>query len=164
MTQQIWKEIMSGTLDQITIEIFLRCHTVTYHCAAHTEKAVDYVYEILRCDIFRHTFLTLHCTPTTAGEFSHFSSSMIKERIYFAGRQISRVIHRWWLVQEGATFCSMSPWSKPSLLNLTETTQSEIAQTGGERWKSAHSEKDRKSWKCGRARRRGVMWCVADIW
>lgn len=63
---------MSGTLDQITSEIFLRCHTVTYHCAAHTEKAVDYVYEIVRCDTFRHTFLTLHCTPTTAGESSHF--------------------------------------------------------------------------------------------
>ena len=80
-------------LDQITTDIFLRCHTVTYHCAAHIEKAVDYLFEILRCDIFRHTFLTLHCSPTTAGEFSHFSSSMIKEKIYFAGRQISRVIH-----------------------------------------------------------------------
>lgn len=79
-------------------------------------------------------FSDIHYSHSISEDIFHFFSCLIKERYVLQWGRLPEwyTRNRWWLLQEGAALCSMSPWTKPSLLNLLKTTQREIALREGE--------------------------------
>lgn len=126
------KETSSQSSDSANWKNISEQNQTEYAYKLNLSQVSSHCFDILSCCTYRKSILLfiwdckVWCLLSDITHTAHstFFLQHDKKRGYIlqGGRLAGWYTGNRWR-QEGATFCSMSPWTKPSLLNLLKTTQ-----------------------------------------